>query len=50
MSFAVDIVAMVLAMPRALFSAVGDLRFQGTVGPLYAAIAIGAGSSAGRPR
>ena len=42
MSFAVDICAMVLAMPRALFPAVADERFGGDVGPLYAAIAIGA--------
>lgn len=42
MSFAVDIVAMVLAMPRSLFPAVADDRFGGMVGPLYAAIAIGA--------
>jgi len=42
MSFAVDIVAMVLAMPRSLFPAVADLRFAGNVGPLYAAIAMGA--------
>jgi MFS family permease len=42
MSFAVDIVAMVLAMPRSLFPAVADDRFSGQVGPLYAAIAIGA--------
>ena len=42
MSFAVDIVAMVLAMPRSLFPAVADERFAGQVGPLYAAIAIGA--------
>jgi MFS family permease len=41
MSFAVDIVAMVLAMPRALFPAVAAARFHGTIGPLYAAIAIG---------
>jgi MFS family permease len=50
MSFAVDIVAMVFAMPRALFPAVGATRFHGTVGPLYAAIAIGsvlAGLSSG---
>ncbi len=39
MSFAVDIVAMVLAMPRSLFPAVAAQRFHGTVGPLYAAIA-----------
>ena len=42
MSFGVDIVAMVLAMPRALYPEVADERFHGTVGPLYAAIAIGA--------
>ena len=42
MSFLVDICAMVLAMPRALFPAVADERFHGQVGPLYAAIAIGA--------
>ncbi len=44
MSFAVDIVAMVLAMPKALFPEVGELRFGGgaAVGWLYAAIAIGA--------
>jgi MFS family permease len=50
MSFLVDIGAMVLAMPRALFPAVADERFHGTVGPLYAAIAIGsviAGLSSG---
>ncbi|MDT4948414.1 MAG: hypothetical protein QOJ37_1009, partial [Pseudonocardiales bacterium] len=50
MSFAVDIAAMVLAMPRALFPAVADTRFHGNVGPLYAAIAIGsvlAGLSSG---
>jgi MFS family permease len=50
MSFAVDIVAMVLAMPRSLFPAVAAQRFHGTVGPLYAAIAIGsvvAGVSSG---
>lgn len=50
MSFLVDIVAMVLAMPRALYPEVADERFHGTVGPLYAAIAIGsvlAGLSSG---
>ena len=50
MSFLVDIAAMVLAMPRALFPAVADERFHGNVGPLYAAIAIGsviAGVSSG---
>ena len=41
MSFAVDIVAMVFAMPRALFPQVAADRFHGQVGPLYAAIAIG---------
>jgi MFS family permease len=50
MSFLVDIAAMVLAMPRALFPAVAHTRFDGNVGPLYAAIAIGsviAGLSSG---
>ncbi|MCW2645563.1 MAG: putative arabinose efflux permease, family [Pseudonocardiales bacterium] len=42
MSFLVDIAAMVLAMPRSLFPALADLRFHGNVGPLYAALAIGA--------
>ena len=42
MSFGVDIVAMVLAMPRSLYPQVAADRFHGTVGPLYAAIAIGA--------
>ncbi|MEO6887120.1 MAG: MFS transporter, partial [Jatrophihabitantaceae bacterium] len=42
MSFLVDIAAMVLAMPRSLFPAVADVHFHGNVGPLYAAIAIGA--------
>jgi MFS family permease len=42
MSFLVDIAAMVLAMPRSLFPAVADARWHGNVGPLYAAIAIGA--------
>ncbi len=44
MSFAVDIVAMVFAMPRALFPEVADERFDGasSVGWLFAAIAIGA--------
>jgi MFS family permease len=41
MSFLVDIVAMVLAMPRALYPEVADERFRGSVGPLYAALAIG---------
>jgi MFS family permease len=52
MSFAVDIVAMVLAMPRALFPQAADERFggQGAVGWLFAAVAIGssvAGLSSG---
>jgi MFS family permease len=42
MSFGVDIVAMVLAMPRSLFPQVADERFPGSVGLLYAAIPIGA--------
>jgi MFS family permease len=43
LSFAVDIVAMVLAMPRALFPEVAEERFGGgsAVGWLFAAIAIG---------
>ena len=52
MSFGVDIVAMVFAMPRALFPQAADERFggQGAVGWLFAAIAIGssiAGLSSG---
>ena len=50
MSFGVDICAMVLAMPRALYPEVAADRFHGNVGPLYAAIAIGsvvAGLSSG---
>jgi MFS family permease len=44
LSFAVDIVAMVLAMPRALFPEIAEERFGGgwAVGWLFAAIAIGA--------
>jgi MFS family permease len=42
MSFGIDILAMVLAMPRSLYPAVAAERFHGNVGPLYAAIAIGA--------
>jgi MFS family permease len=43
LSFAVDIVAMVLAMPRALFPAVAADKFggAGAIGWLYSAIAIG---------
>lgn len=43
MSFAVDIVAMVLAMPRALFPEVATTRFHsaGAAGWLFAAIALG---------
>jgi len=52
LSFGVDIVAMVLAMPRALFPEAADERFggQAAVGWLFAAIAIGssiAGLSSG---
>src|SRR4029453_100649 len=45
LSFAVDIIAMVLAMPRALFPEVAEERFGGgaAVGWLFAAIAIGSG-------
>jgi MFS family permease len=44
MSFAVDIIAMVFAMPRALFPEVAATRFGGpaAVGWLFAAIAVGA--------
>ncbi|WP_213454173.1 MFS transporter [Rhizomonospora bruguierae] len=42
LSFAIDIAAMVFAMPRAMFPQVADQRFgAGSVGWLYAAIAIG---------
>ncbi|MFJ8022376.1 MFS transporter [Streptomyces sp. NPDC096311] len=41
MSFAVDIAAMTLAMPTALFPEAAQLRFGGGVGLLYSAIAIG---------
>jgi MFS family permease len=43
LSFAVDLIAMVLAMPRALFPEVAEDRFGGgsAVGWLFAAIAIG---------
>ncbi len=43
LSFAIDIIAMVLAQPRALFPAVADARFggPGAIGWLYAAIALG---------
>ena len=43
LSFAVDLVAMVLAMPRALFPevAAGAVRRRAAVGWLYSAIAIG---------
>ena len=43
LSFAVDIVAMVIALPRALFPEVADERFGGgaAVGWLFSAIAIG---------
>jgi MFS family permease len=44
LSFAIDVVAMALAMPRALFPAVAQQRFGGNaaVGWLFAAIALGA--------
>ncbi|QDY06232.1 MFS transporter [Micromonospora sp. HM134] len=43
-SFAIDLIAMILAMPRALFPEVAQERFGGgaAVGWLYSAIAIGA--------
>jgi MFS family permease len=42
LSFAIDIAAMVFALPRALFPQVADERFgPGSIGVLYAAIAIG---------
>jgi MFS family permease len=42
LSFAIDIAAMVLAMPRSLFPEVAQQRFgEGAIGWLYAAIAIG---------
>jgi MFS family permease len=42
LSFAIDIAAMVLALPRALFPEVADERYgHGSIGALYAAIAIG---------
>ena len=42
LSFAIDIAAMVFALPRALFPQVADERFgPGSIGLLYAAIAIG---------
>jgi MFS family permease len=51
LSFAIDITAMVLAMPRSLFPEVAQQRFgEGAIGWLYAAIAIGsvlAGVSSG---
>jgi MFS family permease len=44
MSFVVDIIAMAVAMPRALFPEVADTRFggEGAVGWLFAAMAFGA--------
>jgi MFS family permease len=42
LSFAIDIAAMVLAMPRSLFPEVAEERFgEGSIGWLYAAISIG---------
>lgn len=40
-SFAVDIAAMTLAMPRALFPQAAQTRFHGGIGLLYASLAIG---------
>jgi MFS family permease len=40
-SFALDITAMTLALPRALFPAAAATRFHGGVGLLYSSIAIG---------
>ncbi|NDU74893.1 MFS transporter [Actinomadura sp. DSM 109109] len=44
MSFVVDVIAMAVAMPRALFPEVAETRFggEGAVGYLFAAIAVGA--------
>ncbi|MEV4003320.1 MFS transporter [Actinomadura sp. NPDC049753] len=44
MSFVVDVIAMSVAMPRALFPEVAETRFggEGAVGYLFAAIAVGA--------
>ncbi|MBV9594967.1 MAG: MFS transporter [Actinobacteria bacterium] len=50
MSFAVDLIAMIFAMPRSLFPQLAADRFHGSVGLLYAAIPIGsvlAGLSSG---
>src|ERR1700742_496991 len=41
MSFGLDIAAMTLAMPRALFPEAAAVRFHGGVGLLYSSIAIG---------
>ena len=41
MSFGLDIAAMTLAMPRALFPEAAAVRFHGGVGLLYASIAMG---------
>ncbi|MFF7244590.1 MFS transporter [Embleya sp. NPDC008237] len=41
MSFGVDIAAMVLAMPNALFPEAAATRFHGGIGLLYSAVAIG---------
>jgi MFS family permease len=42
MAFALDVIVMVFAMPRALFPEIAEERFPGGVGLLYSAIAIGA--------
>ncbi|BCJ65000.1 MFS transporter [Polymorphospora rubra] len=43
LSFAIDVIAMMLAMPRALFPEIAEVRFGGgaAIGWLFAAIAIG---------
>jgi MFS family permease len=41
-SFGMDLAAMVLANPRALYPAVAAQRYHGVVGPLYSSIAVGA--------
>jgi len=43
LSFAIDVIAMVLAMPRALFPEIADERFGGgaAIGLLYSAISVG---------
>jgi len=51
LSFAIDIAAMVLAMPRSLFPEIAQERFgEGSIGWLYAAIAIGSVVAGGKFR